>query len=47
MSLNDNKKLRQIAKVHCMELRKNSTKAEKIFWEQVCNRKFMGLKINR
>ncbi len=47
MSLTNNKALREIAKVRCRELRKNSTNAERIFWEQVRNRKFMGLKINR
>jgi len=47
MSLNKNNGLRQIAKMRCRELRKNSTKAEQIFWERVRNRKFMGLKINR
>jgi len=47
MSLNKNNGLRQIAKMRCRELRKNSTNAEKIFWERVRNRKFMGLKINR
>lgn len=47
MSLNANKKLRQIAKARCRELRKNSTKAEKIFWEIVRNRNFEGKKFNR
>ncbi len=47
MSLTNNKTLREIAKARCRELRKNSTNAERIFWEQVRNRKFMGLKINR
>jgi len=47
MSASNNKKLRQIARVTCRELRKNQTNAEKIFWEHVRNRKFMGLKINR
>ncbi len=47
MSSSPSKKLRQIAKATCRELRKNQTNAEKIFWEHVRNRKFMGLKINR
>jgi len=47
MSINNYKILREIAKKRCRELRKNQTNAEKIFWEQVRNRKFMGLKINR
>jgi len=47
MSLSKNRKLRLIAKVRCRELRKNSTNAEKIFWEIVRNRKFEGKKFNR
>jgi len=47
MSLTKNRKLREIAKARCRELRKNQTKAEQIFWEQVRNRKFIDLKINR
>ncbi len=47
MSLSNNKEIRIIAKTRCRELRKNQTNAEKIFWENVRNRKFMGLKINR
>ncbi len=47
MSLNKNKELRAIAKIRCRELRKNSTKAEKIFWKQVRNRNYLGLKFNR
>jgi len=47
MSLNKSYNLRQIAKKRCRELRRNSTPAEKIFWERVRNRKFLNLKINR
>ena len=47
MSLTKNRKLRQIAKIRCRELRKNSTKAEQVFWERVRNRKFEGKKFNR
>ncbi len=47
MNSNVSKKLRQIAKTRCRELRKNQTNAEKIFWERVRNRRFTGLKINR
>ncbi|MGD8781322.1 MAG: endonuclease domain-containing protein [Ignavibacteria bacterium] len=47
MSLNKNSQLRQIAKKLCRELRKNSTPAEKIFWEVVRNRKFMNKKFYR
>lgn len=47
MSLNSKKKLVEIAKVVCRDLRKNSTKAERIFWEKVRNRKFCGKKFYR
>lgn len=47
MSLNSIPKLRAVAITLCRELRKNSTTAEKIFWDDVRNRKFMGKKINR
>ena len=47
MSLNKNKELREIAKIRCRELRKNSTNAEKIFWNIVRNRKFLGKKFYR
>lgn len=47
MSLTNDPRLRQIAKQICRELRKNQKNAEKIFWEAVRNRKFMGLKFNR
>ncbi|WP_290661501.1 endonuclease domain-containing protein [Ignavibacterium sp.] len=47
MSLNNKKKLVEVAKIVCRELRKNSTKAERIFWEQVRNRRFCGKKFYR
>ena len=47
MSLNSKAKLRQIANVICRELRKNSTEAERIFWEKVRNKKFLGKKFYR
>ena len=47
MSLNKNKELREIAKTSCRELRKNSTNAEKDFWNIVRNRKFLGKKFYR
>jgi very-short-patch-repair endonuclease len=47
MSLTNDPRLKQIAKQLCRELRKNQTNAEKIFWEAVRNRKFLGLKFYR
>lgn len=47
MSLSHDPRLIQIAKQYCRELRKNQTKAEKILWERLRNRKFMGLKFYR
>lgn len=47
MSFNKKNQLRSIAIKRCRELRKNSTNAEKLFWDQVRNRKFLRLKINR
>ena len=47
MSLNKNKELREIAKIRCRDLRRNSTKAENIFWNKVRNRKFLGRKFYR
>ena len=47
MSLTNDPRLRQIAKELCRDLRKRQTKAEKILWEAVRNRKFMGLKFYR
>lgn len=47
MSLNNKTKLFEVAKVVCRELRKNSTKAERIFWEVIRNKKFYGKKFYR
>ncbi len=47
MSLSHDPRLIKTAKQLCRELRKKQTNAEKIFWETVRNRKFMGLKFNR
>lgn len=47
MSLNSKRELVEIAKVVCRELRKNSTEAEKIFWEAFRNRKLYGKKFYR
>ncbi len=47
MSLNNKTKLVEIAKVVCRELRKNSTKAERIFLEKVRNKQFYGKKFYR
>ncbi len=47
MSLNRKKELRKVAKIVCRDLRKNSTMAEKIFWEAVRNKKLNGKKFYR
>ena len=47
MSLNSKTKLVAIAKVICRELRNNSTKAEKKFWDMVRNKKLNGKKFYR
>jgi very-short-patch-repair endonuclease len=47
MSLNSKSKLAEVAKVVCRELRKNSTKAERLFWEKVHNKKLLGKKFYR
>ena len=47
MSLNNKNKLVKIAKVVCRELRKDSTKPERIFWEELRNKKFFGKKFYR
>ncbi|AFH47886.1 Hypothetical protein IALB_0174 [Ignavibacterium album JCM 16511] len=47
MSLNKKRELREIAKTFCRQLRKNSTEAEKIFWEIVRDRKFLNKKFYR
>ena len=47
MSLNNKKKLVEVAKVVCRDLRKNETEAEKILWEEIRNRNFRGKKFYR
>jgi len=47
MSLNKKSELIEIAKVFCRDLRRNSTEAEKIFWEAVRHKKLDGKKFNR
>lgn len=47
MSLNSKTKLVEVAKVVCRKLRKNSTKAERIFWQKVRNRQFKEKKFYR
>ncbi|MFZ0456049.1 MAG: DUF559 domain-containing protein [Ignavibacteriaceae bacterium] len=47
MSLNNKIKLEEIAKIVCRDLRRNSTKAEKILWVAVRYRKFYGKKFYR
>jgi very-short-patch-repair endonuclease len=47
MSLNNKRKLVEVAKVVCRDLRKNSTEAEKVLWEAVRAKKFDGKKFYR
>ena len=47
MSLNKKAELVNIAKTFCRELRKNSTKAELILWEELRNRKLNNKKFYR
>lgn len=47
MSLNNKTKLVEIAKLVCRELRRNSTKAERIIWEKLRNKQFYGKKFYR
>ena len=47
MSLNSKQKLTETAKLICRDLRKNPTQAERMFWEIVRNKKFLGLKFYR
>lgn len=47
MSFDSKHKLVPIAKEICRELRKNQTKAEQIFWENVRDRRFFRLKFYR
>jgi len=47
MSLTNKPEIRLVAKKLCRELRKNQTKAEKILWEEIRNRKVIGKKFYR
>jgi very-short-patch-repair endonuclease len=47
MSFSNDPRLKQIAKKLCRDLRKKQTDAEKIFWQAVRNRNFLGLKFYR
>jgi len=47
MSLNRKRELIEVAKIICRDLRKNSKMAEKIFWEAVRNKRFIGKKFYR
>jgi very-short-patch-repair endonuclease len=47
MSLNNKSELRVVAKVVCRELRKYSTEAERVFWDKVRNKQFLGKKFYR
>jgi very-short-patch-repair endonuclease len=47
MSLNHKYQLVQIAKILCRDLRKNSTKAERVLWEKLRNRQLLGKKFYR
>jgi very-short-patch-repair endonuclease len=47
MSLSRNKELINVAKNLCRELRKNSTKAERLLWEVIRNRKLANKKFYR
>ena len=47
MSLNSKKKLVEIAKKVCRELRKNSTGAEELLWIELRNRKYFDRKFYR
>ena len=44
MSLNRKRELIEVAKVVCRDLRKNSTKAERILWETIRNKKLLDKK---
>ena len=47
MSLNNKNKLVDVAKVVCRDLRKNSTRAEKLLWKAIRNKNFEGKKFYR
>lgn len=47
MSLNARRKLVEVAKVVCRELRRNETEAEKVLWEVIRNNNLFGKKFYR
>jgi len=47
MSLAARKKLADVAKQVSRDLRKNSTRAERLLWERIRDRRFLGLKFYR
>ena len=47
MSLNARRKLVEVAKVVCRELRRNETEAEKILWKAIRNKNLNGKKFYR
>ena len=47
MSLSKDPRLRLVVKQVCRDLRRNQTKAEKIFWNEIRNRKVLGFKFYR
>ena len=47
MSLIDRRKLIEVAKVVCRELRRNETESEKILWNAIRNRNLKGMKFYR
>jgi very-short-patch-repair endonuclease len=47
MSLNNKQNLKLVAKQLCRSLRKNSTQAEQIMWDNLRNRKFLNKKFYR
>jgi very-short-patch-repair endonuclease len=47
MSLNKRRKLVEIAKVVCRDLRKNETESEKVLWTAIRNRNLKGKKFYR
>lgn len=47
VSVNRNDGLVLVAKQVCRDLRKRSTSAERLFWEEVRERRFIGLKFYR
>ena len=47
MSLNQKRKLVEVAKFVCRELRRNETEAEKVLWEAIRNNNLFGKKFYR